>query len=151
MSLGFSEVFIYHISSMWMLSRILATRLATKVLRVPGPNLFPLIHWAIATLESESTMTFSASRRFFNLTPSKVDSSRIASSKRGMLILTPFTRGLILVFAITNEVLTSFVLNSALKRTWMHLACRAVSPETYISFLVRRAPSSRYQSNTSGH
>ena len=64
MSLGFSEVFIYHISSMWMLSSILATRLATKVLRVPGPNLFPLIHWAIATLESESTMTFSASRRF---------------------------------------------------------------------------------------
>ena len=105
-----------------MLSRILATRLATKVLMVPGPNLFPLIHWAIATLESESTMTFSASNRFFNLTPSTVDSSRIASSKRGILILIPFTRGLILVFAITNEVLTSFVSNSALKRTWMHLA-----------------------------
>ena len=65
MSLGFSEVFIYHISSIWMLFRILATRLATKVLRVPGPNLFPLIHCAMATLESDSTITFSASKRFF--------------------------------------------------------------------------------------
>ena len=64
MPLGFSEVFIYHISSMWMLFRILVTRVATKVSRVHGPNLFPLINWAIATLESESTTTLSASKSF---------------------------------------------------------------------------------------
>ena len=44
MSLGCSVVFMYQMSSMWILLRILVTRFATKVLMVPVPNLCPLMH-----------------------------------------------------------------------------------------------------------